>query len=74
MLLSLLYINFHNLKRCVLIGKWIVTTHLQLNIISGWLRQLFTEPGWTVKSAAGAPRATPLTIPEWISGIGCILL
>ena len=41
----------------------LVSTQPELDIISGWSREVLTEPGGTVEGAACTTSATPSTIP-----------
>ena len=59
---SLLHIKFNLVKG----SATIMTTHSELEVISGGLGELLAEPWRTVEGAARAGRTTPLAIPQWI--------
>ena len=61
-----LYIDFNSFQSYVFIGCWFIDAQSQFNIISSWLWELFTEPGWIVEVTAAAGGSTAWAIPERI--------
>ena len=72
MLLKLVNINFKRFDGSIFIISILISTQPELDVISGWSREVSTEPRGTVEDTACTRAVTTNTVPKYIIRIQCM--